>query len=1255
MRLSEHNIVKKFFFLCLAFLLFAPVQGVRAQHEFFYVDWKSLPLDSIIPRYTEVIPLESDYRQHDYQVRLLFPEWQEMSREEAQHMAKWTDEVAEELKVNTFVGVSRGKGMLDVDFVPVVCREGKFLKLLSAKMQIEAMPREGAGARKVSARTNDKVTERYVRKSRLAEGRWVKISIKEDGMYRLTRAALQKMGFKNPDNVHLYGHGGHRLAEVSNPANEYDDLEEVPLFKPREGVWLFWGNGLVHWENGTRIFNPYANEACYFLTEEDTPSTIAVLDATGNKVGTPVSTFTDYLLYEKDEFAYGQLGRNLFDAVDFGKTGSHTYTFDMPLYAGGNENLTVVFTAAAEGPTPVDVQVNGTLAGSMNIPALGDYQCGASTKKTFPISSYDAGTSWRVKLSSATAHTAHLDYLALSFDREIHAMDGFLAFSTKRSGAGTLCVKGYDEWCEVMQLGQPGEPAALVKGWTVGKDSLLFNTDDLTRRYVCFSTDHAYPEPTVVGEVENQNLHALDSLDMVIIIPESGKLRAQAERLAQVHRAVDGLRVEVVRADQVYNEFSSGTPDATAYRRLMKMLYDRADGDGTVMPRYLLLMGACSFDNRMLTTLMRRANPKDYLLCFESEESFSDTRSYVMEDYFGLLDDGEGTSLTREKTDLAVGRFPVTTAEEARIMVDKVVDFTENRHAGAWKNIVMMLGDDGDRNSHMDYCDEVAELILQNNPEIEVRKVMWDAYTRVSTTSSNTYPEVKAAINKQLEEGVMLMNYTGHGAPYVLSHEVVWQTEDIESFKGKRLPVWFTAACDVAPMDATTRNIGVQGVLNEGGGALAFIGTTRTVYATNNRNLNRYFSTYLFGKDEGGKRIRLGDALRRAKVSLVESERTNLENKLQYVLLGDPALLIGAPLERVRVDAIVDAVTQQPVDRLSAGMKVLLKGSVVDASGAEMPQFNGVVTARLFDSMDTITCRRNDTTIPEAFQFTDRSSMLYSGRDSVRNGQFILNIMVPKDIKYSNGVGRVVLYAINDSLNVEANGYSEDFTIGGMVDYTDTEGPSILLALNGESELGGKAVNATPYLTVELADSSGINVSGNGIGHDILLTIDNNPEWTLVLNDYYEADFGDFTRGRLTCVLPQLPEGTHTLSLRAWDLLNNTSVAGMEFKVDHSTKPHIVQLVTTPNPAVTSTTFVLTCDLPGSETDYLIEVFDFAGRRLWMHQGHGRSDTGQFLIPWNLSVGSGNGRISSGVYLYRATLRVGNSTQVTKSRKLVVN
>ena len=324
--------------------------------------------------------------------------------------------------------------------------------------------------------------------------------------------------------------------------------------------------------------------------------------------------------------------------------------------------------------------------------------------------------------------------MALHYNRQIAPNQGFVAFSASDPNPALFNITG--SGLQVMRIGEAGSPATLIPGKQDGGQYQVA-VEDGSRRYVAFDPNYAFPQPTLVGSVENQNLHELDSLDMVIIVPTSNKLTAQAERLAEAHRQHDGLRVAVIRADQIYNEFSSGTPDATAYRRLMKMLYDRAE-DEDQMPRYLLLFGDCAWDNRMVSSAWRNYNPDNYLLCFESENSYSDTRSFVMEDYFGLLDDGEGDDLPNAKTDLGVGRFPVTTAAEAKIMVDKTIDFMTNANAGHWKNIISVMGDDGDNNQHLEMADDIAERIGKDNPEMEVRKVIWDAYTRVSTLTSNT-------------------------------------------------------------------------------------------------------------------------------------------------------------------------------------------------------------------------------------------------------------------------------------------------------------------------------------------------------------------------------------------------------------------------------------------------------------------------------------------------------------------------------------
>lgn len=1234
-------------------LLLLGGQAVQAQ-EFTTLDWNVMRIDSVLPVYSEVVPLESDYRMYDYRVSVEYPEWKVLTPAELKALQPYKDEIGETLDIDTYVGVSRRQGMLDISFVPIVREGGKYKKLLSAKINIVPVPK----ALKTEPKTMHKApskAERYTRVSKLSSGKWVKISIKEDGMYRLTYSALRKMGFSKPENVHLYGYGGHRLSEVVKPEEMYDDLVEVPLYSEKgRSTYYFWGNGLVYWDGEKRIFNPYANKAYYFLTEEDSPSQIETLESVTGTVRHTYTSTPAHELYEKDDYAWLSAGRNLYDSQNFATSLGNRRNYQLTTKGSvGNERLTVSFSGSS---TVLSPKVNGNELASITFSDLANFVYTRLASKTYDVSEYKNGEEWNITLQTSNQQDARLDYLALHYDRVLAPVNGFVPFSQSTSGITRFNLECDAAWTAVMRLPEPGKPAGMIPVEADAEGKAHVTVDDPKRRYVAFTPHYEFPEPQFEGRVENQNLHALDSIDMVIIIPASGKLQKQAERLAEAHKAYDGLNVAVVRADQIYNEFSSGTPDATAYRLFMKMLYDRAedcvDGEGYEGPRYLLLMGACLWDNRMLTIGTRNLNPDDYLLCFESENSWNDTESYVMEDYFGLLDDGEGATLTKDKSDLGIGRFPVKSPAEAKIMVDKSIDYLTNSNAGSWKNIVMMLGDDGDNNSHMVYCDDVAERIIEKNPEMEVRKVMWDAYTRVSTITYNTYPEVTDIITKQNNEGAMMINYTGHAAPYSLSHEYVMRLRDFQNFKGRNLPVWFTAACDVMPFDSQTENIGVTAVLNESGGALAFVGTTRTVYASNNRNLNLYFSEYLFGKDGYGRRYRLGDALRLAKVSLIGREGIHLENKLQYAIMGDPALLIGAPLNRVHMDAMYDLKTGKELNQLKAGQAVRLEGRLLDAEGLEMPNFNGIVSCRVYDSMDTVVCKQNNKEIEEIFEFTDRSQILFAGRDSVRAGRFTVSFVVPKDIKFSNGSGRVVFYAINDSLNVEANGYNEDFIVGGVENSDDDEGPKIELSLNGEY---GGTVNSTPYLVARLQDDSGINVSGTGVGHDLLLCVDGDAKQTYVLNDYYMPDFGDYTTGSVAYTIPNLAPGHHTLTLRAWDMLNNTSSQSLDFEVDAAYDPSILHLVASPTIAQESTTFLLTYDLPGTLCDVELEVFDYAGRRLWDYQAKGSSSSGTFAIPWNLSVGDNRGRISPGVYLYRASLKCGESKLVTKSQKLIVH
>lgn len=755
-----------------------------------------------------------------------------------------------------------------------------------------------------------------------------------------------------------------------------------------------------------------------------------------------------------------------------------------------------------------------------------------------------------------------------------------------------------------------------------------------------------FPVPEYVYNITNQNHHADPQADMVIIIPTSQKLKAQAQRLKAFHEQRDGMRVNVVPADELYNEFTSGTPDASAYRRYLKMLYDRAESEAD-QPKYLVLFGPSVWDNRMLTADCSRLTADDYLLAFESEESFDLRTAYVDDGFFALLDDGEGARpLQADKMDVAVGRFPVATAEEAKIMVDKTLAYPDN--LGPWLNNVMIMGDDGDNNTHMIDANRVADWIVDNHPAYRVRKMMWDAYQRVPTATGNTYPDVAAAIKQQQKQGALLMNYVGHGSEVQLAGENVLMLSDFQNFANTNMPLWATFACDVMPFDRLADNIGMAALLNAKGGAVAVVGTTRTVISTYNAMLNRAFTRHLFTPDTDGRPVPVGEALRRAKNET--TDRRLAINSMEYVLCGDPALRLNMPTARIVIDSIcgTDVASGDAMPQMKAGALVSVAGHV----DADEP-FDGEVTLTVMDNITTVTCRDNTDDADSLFKYTDRTNIIYSGRNAVSGGRFAFKFAVPKDINYSDLPGLVTAWAVAADGSAIAQGYSQRFTVGGdQLADADSIGPSVYCYLNSPSFQNGGRVNSTPFFVAELTDRSGINAAGAGIGHDMQLVIDGKAEMTYSLNDNFAFDFGSYTSGSTYYNIPELDEGEHTLVFRAWDIYNNMTATALRFSVARGLKPTF-SISCTDNPARESTTFIIAHDRTGSLVDVGIDVFDMSGRQLWRHDESGVSTDAVYTVPWNLRLDNG-ARLDTGIYLYRVRLGSDGASRTSKAKKLVV-
>jgi hypothetical protein len=592
---------------------------------------------------------------------------------------------------------------------------------------------------------------------------------------------------------------------------------------------------------------------------------------------------------------------------------------------------------------------------------------------------------------------------------------------------------------------------------------------------------------------------------------------------------------------------------------------------------------------------------------------------------------------------VAVGRLPLRSIEDAQAMVDKIINYSNNEHAGNWQNEICMMGDDGNQNSHMKTADKVAKMIERNYSNYNVNKIYWDAYQRTSSSTGYSYPDVTRLIKQQIQSGALMMNYCGHGAAYAMSHELVMKLADFETSQSNYLPLWITASCDIMPFDGQEDNIGETVLLNRKGGGIAFFGTTRTVYASYNEVMNLAFTNYVLTPG-----ISIGEAARLAKCELVSKSSDLTCNKLQYTLLGDPALHLATPKQQIVVDSI-NGLSADETIQLAAGSVVQITGHIENDDEDTDTDFNGVVTLSVRDAEETITCRLNNTSsdgADEPFVYNDRTKTLYRGSDNVENGVFRVTFTIPKDISYTDGSGLMTLYAVSNDKSQTAHGENESFElIGSETALTDSIGPSIYCYLNSKSFKSGGKVNTTPYFVAELYDDSGINASGSSIGHDLELIIDGDINKTYNLNDYFEYDFGDYRSGKLGFSIPELSVGTHRLLFRAWDILNNSSTVEYSFEVSEDAGIGEFNVTCAKNPAQTNTQFIITHGRIGSELKVTLDVYDTGGRQVWRQTESVVPTNDTFTIDWNLNVAGGS-RLHTGLYLCKITLNDGDSKTV---------
>ncbi len=1221
--------------------------SVRGEYAAQFAMGKLLPTDSV-------------------SVTVEYPEYKPLMAAQCRVLEKAGVAKRGSVQPSVCVGLSRGNAVAEVGFVPFVWRGGKYYFLESFKItpRVAGVSASQSFRKAYAAAASVVAANRYAGKSVLSSGRWVKIRVSSEGLYQISDDELRQMGFSDPARVKLYGYGGRRLPEnftFSGVDGLQDDLPEVPLYR-RAGSVVFFAEGTVRYKSdGTHTQNTYSLYSYYFLTEGDSPAVLSTL-AAPSAAGTEVTQVRQHALYDGESYSWYSGGRDFFDETDLYTSGK-TFTLALPGLVPGSAS-TVVWEASASstsGSTRVQLSSGGTTLHSLSVSAYGSNENARAARGRFSTSALSAPSA---TLSLAATHSARLNFVHVIYTQALSAANTTQPFSVENvTGNFTLAVANATASTAVWQLPDASHTLAALPG-TLSGGVYRASGSDATARYLVADLSAAYPSPEVVGEVANQNLHADGAADYVMIVPSSGKLTAQAERLAAYHEG-KGLRTRVVRADQLYNEFSSGTPDASAYRRYMKMLYDRA-ATSSDKPRYLLLFGDCMWDNRQVTSDMKGYDAADFLLSFESNdaEDFSNTtysigtlNSFVTDDYYGLLDDGEGSDMSREKIDLGIGRFLCHDAEAASYLVDQVLAYGDSTQSGSWQNMMFAIGDNGDNNLHMEDALAVAKQANSSSSDhFLVRYLFQDFYTATRSASGLTYPQATAKLKSYMQQGALIFNYNGHGSPDQLSHRFLIKKEDYTANISTARPLWLFASCEIDPYDQLVDNIGQNILFNRNGGGIAVICASRTVYSSYNKALNVALVKYLFRKDADGNRYTLGDAMRLAKCDMLGASsgggRDYTINKMKYALFGDPALALAWTEDGVTLDSINgEPLTASSFHSLKAGETVRFSG-YVNAAGAVGPDtsYEGTLTGVLFDRQSTLTCKGSGNTTASPLQYSDYTRMLYRGSVEVKNGRFALSLIVPRGISFSSEAGLLNLYACAKGGGAALGGQNRQFCFNGTSDDAepDTIGPSVYVYLDTPDfpEGGTVGTSADFYATVQ--DSTAISIMSGNMGHDMTLTLDGATSDAIQLNDFFSFDFGSYSSGTVHYPLSGLSEGKHTLSFRVWDVYGNSTSRSLTFLVSASGKSGF-DVQSTDNPVRSGTTFATSYPERdnGGVNSVRTELYSVSGQRVWWAEA---ATTGGYAsFSWDGRTRAG-APVAPGVYLYRSVVNGKN----TKTHKLIV-
>jgi len=1162
----------------------------------------------------------------------------------------------ENIKLNADVIISQKQPYANVKFTPL--RWNSSLNIVEKLVSYEIIIEVDENV------VHQNMTTQYASNSVLSSGDWFKIRIKKGGIYKITYSQLQEMGFNvdtDPTKIALYGNGGGTLPEINNEFR-YDDLVEnaIEMVGTQDGSFdagdyiLFYGDNPVKWEYNysymrfQHMNNYYDDYTYYFITTKKSgiAKRIKKVNSPSGNANIEVNTFDDYAYHEVDTLNLAGSGRTWYGEVfDFNLKKSFNFSFPNIVKQPG-ANCFASLASRAYSSNQFLVYIDNQLQKTQQMPitANNGYEYGRarSTDFDFTPKSDDIIVNLEYQRVS-TGSVGYLNYIELNVERNLsftgNQMHFRKAFSWEINDLAKYNIGGETSNIRVWDVSDLTNVDEMNLSSSGGKVSFKSQTDTL-RQFIAFNSQEFYT-PQFVEKVENQNLHAVTNVDYLII--SHPLFLEEANRLAEFHSENQNFKVYVTTPQKIYNEFSSGSQDITAIRDFCKMLYDKSDAGKEL--KYLLLFGDASYDYKD-----KLSDNSNFVPCWEHTKSLNIISSIASDDYYGYLDDGEGSLDGNNRVDIGIGRFVVQTPEEATSAVNKSISYCTNSkdNMGPWRNQITFLADDEDSNHHMHDAETLSSYLDENYQEYLIDKIYVDAYPQISTPSGQKAPEVNNAINSKIEKGTLIFNYSGHGGELGLGHERFLEIQDINSWNNiDKLPIFITATCEFSRYDDPKRvSAGELVFLNPNGGAIALFTTARATFASSNLALNRaIYDNNIFTKIDG-EFPRFGDVIRRSKT-------LGNDNDKKFVLLGDPAVRLAYPeFETKTVKINSNIVVDDVYDTINALSQVKVEGIVTDANNNKLSDFQGIMYPTVYDKKVEIETLGSDAgSYPEKFYYW--KSVLFNGKVNVTDGNFEFEFIVPRDISYNFGKGRINYYFNNDS--IDGNGYYENIIIGGFNDQAseDKEGPQIQLYFNEDDFVNGGTTDQNPVLLAYVEDESGINTTGNGIGHDIMAVIDEDPSKSYTLNDYYEAEVNRYNSGIINYPFFNLENGEHTLSLRVWDIYNNSSTAYLDFLVIGSEDLVISNLMNYPNPVMDNTYFVFEHNQSNNDLDVKIQIYNVNGRLIKTLKGIARSHNYKSEpLEWDACTEAGD-KIGRGFYVYKLTVTNESGESETETAKLI--